>query len=135
MSERMTVEQLADFRRGGKCKPLTLDDPEKNFQAWINNLFDSHGWLVYHDNDPRRNNAGFPDFVAANLHLGRFVVAELKKQRGGKVSPKQQEWLNAIRAASVECYLWRPEHMKEIERVATGGSGGSLVVIAKGEAK
>ena len=44
-------------------------------------------------------------------------MAELKKQ-DGKVSPAQQEWLDALgQCPGVECYLWKPSDRDRIQEV------------------
>jgi hypothetical protein len=62
------------------------------------------GWRAYHTFFSGLSGPGFPDLV---LVRERVVFAELKAERG-RVSPSQQEWLDALRAAGAEVYLWRP---------------------------
>jgi hypothetical protein len=42
-----------------------------------------------------------------------MVIAELKTQKG-RVSEAQQKWLDALREAGVETYLWRPSDMGQV---------------------
>jgi len=70
------------------------------------------GWLCYHTYDARRCEPGFPDLVM--LRPPRLVFAELKTARG-RVKAAQQTWLDALRAAGAEAYLWRPGDADEVE--------------------
>lgn len=73
------------------------------------------GWLglrVWHDNDSRRNAAGWPDLVI----VGRGVVYAELKALGGRLRPEQQEWLSALRNAGAEVHVWRPSDWPVIEK-------------------
>ena len=76
-------------------------------------MLDLTGWQWYHTGDSRKSNAGFPDLVMVRE---RVVYAELKKQ-SGKVSPEQQVWIDALRAAGEEVYVWRPSDWDEICKI------------------
>lgn len=58
--------------------------------------------------------AGFPDLVLVHRAKERVIFAELKSQRG-KLAPEQVEWREALLAAGVEYYCWRPADIAEIE--------------------
>lgn len=58
--------------------------------------------------------AGFPDLVLSRRE--RLIFAELKTGRG-KTTPAQDIWLESLRGAPVEVYLWRPGDIEEIERI------------------
>lgn len=105
---------------------------EREFQAAIVEEAEMRGWLVFHDEDSRKNRAGFPDLCM--VRGGRLVFAELKRELPAKCSPsmlakltpthEQQRWLDEltsvahrITGASVLVYLWRPSDWPEIERV------------------
>ena len=85
---------------------------EKTFQAWLVELAEAHGWLVYHTYDSRRSEPGFPDLCMVRGR--RVVFAELKSQKG-RVSTPQQNWIAALGATAVEVYLWRPSDRDLIE--------------------
>lgn len=79
--------------------------------------------LVWHDNDSRRNDPGFPDWVLVGP--GGVVFAELKKHTG-KVSLEQQRWINAInQARNGEAYVWRPIDWPEVQQVLRRIAGKS----------
>ncbi len=61
--------------------------------------------------------AGFPDLVL--IKAGRLLFAELKAAKG-VLTPEQRTWLNGLRGACGEVYLWRPEDYDEIEKVLIG---------------
>ena len=71
-----------------------------------------NGWLHYHTFDSRRSEAGFPDLVL--VRKSRVVFAELKSVNG-RVSKDQSLWLEALRRAGQEVYLWRPKHLLDGE--------------------
>lgn len=49
---------------------------------------------------------GFPDFVI--VKNGRVIFIELKRQRGGQVSPEQRIWIDVLNACDgVEAYICR----------------------------
>ncbi|WP_228941815.1 VRR-NUC domain-containing protein [Nocardioides sp. Leaf374] len=65
---------------------------------------------VHHETDSRKTRKGWPDLAIAGP--GGFVVAELKTDNDArsKPTPEQQAWLDALTAADVRAYLWRPRH-------------------------
>ena len=83
---------------------------EKEWQAQVVSLARRLGWMTYHTYDSRRSEPGWPDLV---LLRERMVIAELKTQKG-RVSEAQQKWLDALREAGVETYLWRPSDMGQV---------------------
>ena len=87
---------------------------EKQFQAQVVELAQLFGWLVYHTYDSRRSAHGFPDLVLVRGE--RVLFVELKRQ-DGKATPKQRVWLEALKAAGQEVYLWRPSDWDALEAV------------------
>ena len=90
------------------------------------------GWLVFHDEDSRRNPAGFPDLVLVHPNKSPGIIfAELKTAKG-KTRAKQEEWLNKLALVMDKIYpaetkrehinvcLWRPQHWPQIEKILTG---------------
>lgn len=97
---------------------------ERQLQDAVVTLAGYLGYLVFHPYDSRRSTPGWPDLVLCGQGRsgqGRCIVAELKRERG-RVSPAQQGWLDALAAAGVETFVWRPWHWHsgEIERVLRG---------------
>lgn len=85
-------------------KPPPLS--EKDLQTRIVEYARLLGLLVFHDNDSRKNAAGFPDLVIVGK---RVLFAELKSE-GGRLRPEQQIWINRLRIAAGEsaAVIWRP---------------------------
>lgn len=87
---------------------------EKAFQAHVTSLALTLGYRVYHTRFSFQSAPGYPD-----LHMvkgQRSVFAELKSDKG-RVTAAQAEWLDALREAGHEAYLWRPDDWDEIVRV------------------
>lgn len=80
------------------------------------------GWKVAHFRRARTakgwrtpvgfDGKGFVDFV---LVRERIIYVECKA--GGRLSPEQREWRDAIVDAGAEWYLWKPSDWKEVQRV------------------
>lgn len=77
---------------------------EREWQSQVVSLAKRLGWLVYHTYDSRRSEPGWPDLA---LVRERFILAELKAEKG-RISAAQQRWIDALLAAGVETYIWRP---------------------------
>lgn len=78
---------------------------EKAFESQVKGLAIVFGWKYYHTWRSIHSPAGFPDCVM--VRGTRLIFAELKSKKG-KVSPKQQEWLDALRQVPcAEVFLWR----------------------------
>jgi len=72
------------------------------------------GWRTALEGDP-----GWPDWIFCHPTLHRFVVAELKSQKG-VWPPHEREWFDALAGAGVEVYLWRPSDWPQVESVLLG---------------
>jgi hypothetical protein len=77
---------------------------EAQWQRRITDLCDVLGLKWHHETDSRRSKSGYPDLSICGHG---FLFAELKTERG-KVSPEQQDWIDRLRHAGVEVYVWRP---------------------------
>lgn len=83
---------------------------EKQVQAAIVDIARLLHWRVYHTFDSRKSDAGFPDLV---LVRDRVIYAEVKRA-GEKPRPSQVDWLNALRSAGAEVYVWTEADYDEI---------------------
>jgi len=83
---------------------------EKQFSQQVVDVGKTFGWLVYRTWRSIHSPAGFPDLTMVKGE--RLIFAELKSAKG-KVSPKQEEWLDALKAVA-ETYLWRPDDFEGI---------------------
>jgi len=66
---------------------------EAELQRLVTEAAEMAGWLVFHDNDSRRNVAGFPDLVLVKPPRVAFV--ELKSETG-RLRAEQTTWLEAL---------------------------------------
>lgn len=96
---------------------------EKDFMAVVTDYAKLRGWRVYHTFDSRHSAAGFPDLVL--VRPPRLVFAELKSE-GGKLTPEQKAWIEALKEIGAfdrltfrdipEVYVWWPrDHEQVIE--------------------
>ena len=97
---------------------------EAAFQAAVIQLARINGFRIFHHHDSRRqvrpgvfvgdrDASGYPDLT---LLRERVLWCELKRDRG-RLSVAQSDWINALRDAGQEAYIWRPGDWLEIERV------------------
>lgn len=87
----MTRRSLSPGRR-----TVLAAQPEAHFQRAITDLMDLHGWVWFHDNDPRKNNAGLPDLIACD---GRTLVLWELKSEEGRLTRKQRRWHDLLDTA------------------------------------
>jgi VRR-NUC domain len=101
---------------------------EQSFQSVVVEVARLAGWRCAHfraalTKDGWRtavtaDGAGWPDLVL--VRPPRIAFVELKSA-GGKLSPRQTEWLDVLRLLpQVETYLWRPSDWDELVVVLTG---------------
>ena len=83
---------------------------EAQFQQAVVDLAQLRGWLVFHVHDSRRGlGAGYPDLTLLHERTGELIFAELKKA-DGRVSARQQRWIDALRRGGHQVHVWRPAH-------------------------
>lgn len=87
---------------------------ERQLQESVQTLAEYLGWWVWHDNDSRRNKAGWPDLVL--IRPGRLIFAELKTETG-RLTIEQRRILSMLYAAKQEVYIWRPNDMETIREI------------------
>lgn len=81
---------------------------EAQLQRQVIDMARFHGFsLVYHTHDSRRSNPGFPDLVMVSRRQRRVLYRELKRH-GGRVTPEQQAWIDALAEAGQDACIWRP---------------------------
>src|SRR3990167_179988 len=87
---------------------------EKQLQESVRQCAIRNGWKFFHPLWMQRSDPGWPDCVM--IRGARLVVAELKTMTG-KVTPAQQEWLDAWRATgAAEVYVLRPCDLDAIQK-------------------
>ena len=94
---------------------------EAQFQKAVIDMGTRLGWTIWHDNDSRRNDPGFPDLVCVHPKHGLMFV-ELKTAHG-RIRKEQQAWIDLLDEAGVWVLVWRPANMEVIEEVFTKGLG------------
>lgn len=82
---------------------------EAQFQSLVIDLARRLGWRCYHTHDSRRSVPGFPDLVLVHADHG-LMFRELKRANGGRVTPQQHEWLDALTNAGQNAAIWKPQH-------------------------
>lgn len=111
LAGQLSGPDLADL----KCW-ISAQMTEKAFQAIVIKAAKLFHWLCYHTHDSRRSPEGFPDLVM--VRRNRLIFAELKTEKG-RVKLSQKEWLDALREAGEETYVWRPSAWQDITRILT----------------
>ena len=84
----------------------TLKVTERQFQDWVTETAGRFGWKWWHVPAPMRHTrsgfvgaseaAGLPDLILTHHDPPRLVFAELKAG-GGKITPQQREFLQAVK--------------------------------------
>jgi hypothetical protein len=92
---------------------VTSQMSEKDWQEQVIELAHTLGYVTYHTYDSRRCEPGLPDLFLLRMAPPRFVVIELKTTRG-RITKEQRIWLNGLRAAGVEAYIFRPHQWNEL---------------------
>jgi len=102
---------------------------EREFQAAVEEYAEAKGWFVWHDYDPRRNKAGWPDLFL--WRKGHIIFAELKRE-GGKPTEIQDTMAQRLMFSEIRCrnnglsgdsvpivryFLWQPSDWDTIESV------------------
>ena len=94
---------------------------EREFQRTVRELAEAYGWTVFCTWQSKHSPPGELDLRL--VRPPRYVVAELKSERG-KLTKEQAETLLLLQACpALEVYLWRPSNLTEIERILEYGEG------------
>jgi hypothetical protein len=80
---------------------------EAELQRMVTDLAKWAGWACWHDNDSRRNTAGWPDLVLVHTRTGRLIFVELKSDKG-RIRPEQHMWLRLL-GIQHTAVVWRPQ--------------------------
>jgi hypothetical protein len=94
---------------------------EASFLQQVKALAYIHGWDCHHASPTQTAKGrwltsgavGFPDLVLCHKVKG-LIFAELKTTKG-KTTPAQDHWLEILNP-HVECYVWRPDDLHDIEQ-------------------
>jgi hypothetical protein len=133
------------------AKSLLAHDPsllsEAQFSGLVVEVARLGGWeLRFHTFNSKRSAHGFPDWVFLKSNPPRLLFVELKRE-GGKLSPKQIAWLDALndivdaldevllaRFRYVDVRVWRPSDWDEIVETLTGRKQRDGVTSRRGAA-
>jgi hypothetical protein len=103
----------------------TITVTEAQFQGQIIDLAHLCGYLVTHFRaaktmhgwrTPLQGDKGYLDTTMARPNPPRHIVAELKSEKG-RITADEQLWYDTLKAAGVECYIWRPRDFYEAARI------------------
>lgn len=83
------------------CKAMS----EKELQRNVIDLAKAFDWRVFWTWNSIHSPQGWPDLVM--LRKGRLVFAELKSEKG-KLTPAQEETLEALKLTGHGVYCWKP---------------------------
>ena len=81
---------------------------EAELQASVLALARLRGWKAYHTWSSVHSTAGFPDLFL--VRGPRALAIELKREDKW-LTVAQREWLDALEAAGIETYWWRPSDL------------------------
>ena len=89
---------------------------EREWQQVVTESATWYGWEYYHSRPAMMRSgkwatalegtAGFPDLVLVHKKRG-LIFAELKSEKG-RLSQKQERWIDMLTLAGAEAYVWRP---------------------------
>lgn len=101
---------------------------EKEFQRQVVDLARVLGWatgeladgslagLIYHPQLSKWSERGWPDLALARRRDGRFLLAELKAERG-QLSLRQTQVIDLLKACGLTVHVWRPSDIESIAEV------------------
>ena len=89
---------------------------EAAFQRQVVDLLKLFGWEVQYAWSSMHSPAGWPDLTVWKAEHGLWF-AELKSEKG-KLSAKQAETIESLRAACQEVYVFRPSDWDRIVGIA-----------------
>lgn len=114
-----------------KTPTMTEDD----FLATVLDLASWAGWRRFHPRPAQYQSGrwathysgdqGFPDLVLVHPRHG-CIFAELKSDTG-RPTAAQEMWIQDLRHAGAEVYLWRPSDLEQIKDRLRFPRGGRLL--------
>lgn len=90
---------------------------EKAWQAVVVDLACVHGWVAVHFRQMVGNPAGYPDLM---LFRGEEVILAELKTETGRVSRRQQEWIDKLAAVGTTVHVWRPSEWSIVVEMLRG---------------
>lgn len=77
---------------------------EKDFRRGVLKLARTLGWCYAYSKIGLGFTTGFPDLILVHPVQKRVVFAELKVN--ARLTPEQEHWLQVLREAGCEAYVW-----------------------------
>ena len=116
------MPKVVRVRRPGRQPARRGALTEERFEQRVILLAALHGWRGYHTRKSfgvvmgvnRLDAYGWPDWAFWHPRKGRFMLRELKTQRG-PVSPYQTQVIAELAACGIDTKVWRPSDWPEIE--------------------
>lgn len=99
--------------------PPPANVSEAAFQALIVDLAERFGWVCWHDNDPRRNDAGLPDLLLLGGPSGRSILWWELKTAKGRLRPEQAAMGERLLRCGQRWAVIRPSDWEEIVTTLT----------------
>lgn len=111
--QRRMIARTEDREQWYGDRRIKLTMSEAALQKVVVELAELRDWpWIFHDNDARKNRAGFPDLELSCPRRG-FFKAELKKE-DEEPREVQEETIGILRASGVTVYVWKPSDWREI---------------------
>lgn len=90
---------------------------EAAFQRQIQDFAAFCGFnLIYHTRYSLGSPSGYPDLTLVSESKQRVLFIEVKGPKG-VVSPAQRVWIDGLRNAGQEAYVFKPQDWPQVERV------------------
>ena len=102
-----------------KARDPMLEMTEKQWQSQVVQLAKQWGWRVFHPYLSIKSAPGFPDLHLSHEARRQVIYAELKREKG-KLTERQGEYLDHLRACGQQVFVWRPSDLDEVIEILTG---------------
>lgn len=90
---------------------------EAQFLRQVKDLAKLLGWdFAYHPFLSKWSERGWPDLALARRKDGRFLLAELKTDKG-KLTDRQSEVIDLLRSCGLTVHVWRPADIEAIAEI------------------
>ncbi len=96
-------------------------DASLSERAWMKTIIEAAealGYMVFHDEDSRKNRRGFPDLILCKWP--KLVCIEVKKEdeKRSKVTLDQQLWVDSLDGCTeVRAFVARPSDWERVQEI------------------
>jgi hypothetical protein len=98
---------------------------EKQWQATVLEAAVVFGWRAYHTFDSRRSAGGWPDLALWHPNRHRFMLRELKTDKG-RTSAAQEQMLLELNGCGLDVGVWRPADWNRVVHELGPNERGTL---------